>query len=541
MKAIIEVVAGKDKGKQFPIKENQLIVFGRTEWSDIPFPSDPQMSGKHFSLENDGQKIMLRDLGSTNGTKVNGEFVESAGLKDGDQVDAGLTTFSIRVEAAAEAPMPAPTGGVSAFPATPPPPAESHINQPPPTTVNPSSPISSPIVYHGSSPVAPSASPAPTPPPAHGTPVPSSPVEPSSPIVLPQSSPAQSSAESPPSSSPIASPINQPPVSPPPVEPTPDSRSSAGHSAVTSPPPVQSPVAPSPVAPSPVAQPPVAPSQSPVAPPAAPPTTPPPQSSPVASDPVPPAVGSSPIAQSPVASPVASPQAESKPAANHDGREMVYDQRRPKSYIGSKDVVKQQLAGGLYKYASQPAEKDDPAAFFPSSVIKLLSGLGAPIAVVHYQKAGKECSEQELKKSTPLFGWLPNDIARAEGPVLYTSEHAESIFSHLDELWDADAAVGFFCSDSESAAQKLQNTICPPNKSDDAPSNVVGLCWPSVCEALLEQAKPETWQQFFGAAITAVFMEPASKKGAFLIFSVDDKPDAVFSQAGFNLIEPANP
>ena len=55
------------------------------------------MSRDHFALEAGVAAVVLRDLGSTNGTHVNGSRVDRHILADGDLVRAGETSFRVRL------------------------------------------------------------------------------------------------------------------------------------------------------------------------------------------------------------------------------------------------------------------------------------------------------------------------------------------------------------------------------------------------------------------------------------------------------------
>jgi hypothetical protein len=59
--------------------------------------ADPGMSRNHFVLEAGVAAVVLRDLGSTNGTLVNGGRVERHVLAEGDVVRAGGTTIRVRL------------------------------------------------------------------------------------------------------------------------------------------------------------------------------------------------------------------------------------------------------------------------------------------------------------------------------------------------------------------------------------------------------------------------------------------------------------
>ncbi len=58
---------------------------------------DATMSRDHFALEAGVAAVVLRDLGSTNGTFVNGTRLERRILQEGDALGAGECTFRVRL------------------------------------------------------------------------------------------------------------------------------------------------------------------------------------------------------------------------------------------------------------------------------------------------------------------------------------------------------------------------------------------------------------------------------------------------------------
>jgi hypothetical protein len=70
-------------------------VVGR-EGADI-IATDNTLSAQHFEVENRGGDFFVRDLSSTNGTRVNGELLcKTERLRSGDRIEAGQTTFVFR-------------------------------------------------------------------------------------------------------------------------------------------------------------------------------------------------------------------------------------------------------------------------------------------------------------------------------------------------------------------------------------------------------------------------------------------------------------
>ena len=85
-------------GDRYPLM-GALTVLGRDDSADIIL-DDPGISRRHSELRVtlDGPHVVttIRDLGSTNGTFVNGERVTSAHLSDGDRITVGRTSVTFR-------------------------------------------------------------------------------------------------------------------------------------------------------------------------------------------------------------------------------------------------------------------------------------------------------------------------------------------------------------------------------------------------------------------------------------------------------------
>ncbi|MCX6972195.1 MAG: serine/threonine-protein kinase [Verrucomicrobia bacterium] len=121
MAVTLSVTKGPAKGKVFTFTEHDTFLFGRMPDCHATFPDDTQVSRHHFILEACPPKASLRDLGSLNGTYVNGkkwggrkkdETPEEgakhqfpvADLKDGDKITVGQTELSVMIEKGAAHP-----------------------------------------------------------------------------------------------------------------------------------------------------------------------------------------------------------------------------------------------------------------------------------------------------------------------------------------------------------------------------------------------------------------------------------------------------
>jgi hypothetical protein len=75
--------------------DKELITIGRLAESDIVI-GDTSASRRHAQIRTVDGVSTLTDLGSTNGTKVNGRDVQSAALSDGDTITIGATNIEYR-------------------------------------------------------------------------------------------------------------------------------------------------------------------------------------------------------------------------------------------------------------------------------------------------------------------------------------------------------------------------------------------------------------------------------------------------------------
>ncbi len=83
-----------EAGQEFSVDD--VVVLGRSEQADIVI-DDPYASEFHMRFVSDESGLVLHDLGSTNGTYVNGRRVSSPQpLVKGDAVQVGKTVLEVR-------------------------------------------------------------------------------------------------------------------------------------------------------------------------------------------------------------------------------------------------------------------------------------------------------------------------------------------------------------------------------------------------------------------------------------------------------------
>ena len=96
--AVLMGMAGDVKGKSFPIEQDEISL-GRSSDNTIPL-NNATVSGRHATITREGDSYVLRDLGSTNGTRVNSrEVKDSVVLRPKDLVQVGSVEFLFNSEA----------------------------------------------------------------------------------------------------------------------------------------------------------------------------------------------------------------------------------------------------------------------------------------------------------------------------------------------------------------------------------------------------------------------------------------------------------
>ncbi len=98
MIVVLRVIAGPHLGMEYRFDRHETFVVGRSSQVQFPVPEDGFLSRNHFLIEFNPPVCFLRDLGSTNGTKVNGTQVDALRLRDGDEISAGESSFVVRIE-----------------------------------------------------------------------------------------------------------------------------------------------------------------------------------------------------------------------------------------------------------------------------------------------------------------------------------------------------------------------------------------------------------------------------------------------------------
>lgn len=101
MKVQLIVVQGKPEGKVIPLA-GPVFKIGRGETCHLR-PNSEQVSREHAEFRISEETVTVKDLGSRNGTLVNGKAItEVSALSDQDLVQVGHLTFAVSIQGAPE-------------------------------------------------------------------------------------------------------------------------------------------------------------------------------------------------------------------------------------------------------------------------------------------------------------------------------------------------------------------------------------------------------------------------------------------------------
>jgi S-DNA-T family DNA segregation ATPase FtsK/SpoIIIE len=87
------VLRGFYEGLEVPVDRDWMVI-GRGRGADVVL-AEPTISRAHAAIGFEEDAFFVQDLGSTNGTLVNGSREEKASLKGGDEIQMGKLTLRI--------------------------------------------------------------------------------------------------------------------------------------------------------------------------------------------------------------------------------------------------------------------------------------------------------------------------------------------------------------------------------------------------------------------------------------------------------------
>src|SRR4029450_9940626 len=103
MQVNLKVLAGPYRDRVFCFTQPDTFLIGRSNEAHLCLTDDRFFSRHHCLLEINPPHCFLRDLGSTNGTFVNGARVSEAYLQSGAEIQGGETVLLVEVDTAESA------------------------------------------------------------------------------------------------------------------------------------------------------------------------------------------------------------------------------------------------------------------------------------------------------------------------------------------------------------------------------------------------------------------------------------------------------
>src|SRR2546423_8247916 len=96
MQAVLVMFRADGERRSFSMARDMTVI-GRREDCDLRIPLG-EVSRKHCRILRDGDSLKLEDLGSSNGTFLNGQRVQEALLSPGDTIQVGPVVFVLQID-----------------------------------------------------------------------------------------------------------------------------------------------------------------------------------------------------------------------------------------------------------------------------------------------------------------------------------------------------------------------------------------------------------------------------------------------------------
>lgn len=96
MSVVLVMFKADGSRKEFPMTKPRWVI-GRKSGCDLRVPL-PSISRQHCQITFDGETLAVEDLGSSNGTFHNSQRIESAVLRDGDELSLGPVIFTVVID-----------------------------------------------------------------------------------------------------------------------------------------------------------------------------------------------------------------------------------------------------------------------------------------------------------------------------------------------------------------------------------------------------------------------------------------------------------
>lgn len=93
----LQFLTGKEAGRELPFRPGEELILGRGKAAHVVL-DDEKASRRHARIVCEECTLTLEDLGSANGTLLNGRKVQRSSLQDGDVIRIGQCGFKIVVE-----------------------------------------------------------------------------------------------------------------------------------------------------------------------------------------------------------------------------------------------------------------------------------------------------------------------------------------------------------------------------------------------------------------------------------------------------------
>ncbi len=206
----------------------------------------------------------------------------------------------------------------------------------------------------------------------------------------------------------------------------------------------------------------------------------------------------------------------------------------PKTDRKVSEATRHQCASGLTRIRSKLA---DPEAIL--DVLDVVQQMPTLYLLIDFARISLPLPGPLDVDDCKLFRWVPS-IAAKQTPLLMTCEELVDWKSYVEEAWGSDALVAIQSKlPKDELLSELQERLTEASHGPEAAQGIIGLCWPSVLQSLLENNLEGFVERFFESA-NLVLTEVAGDTESWQTYSKEE-PEKFLKTLKVKLIDSAPP
>jgi len=188
------------------------------------------------------------------------------------------------------------------------------------------------------------------------------------------------------------------------------------------------------------------------------------------------------------------------------------------------DVTKSECASGILRLRGNVFEEKNQADVGIVEFFETMHVFAPLQVLIDFSRISLPLPEEIDAEEHSLFDWLPPG-AIEKSPILFALDELVTWKVFVEEAWGSDAVIGVRSElPREELLAKLRDLLMGSSHGPEASKGILGFCWPSVLEALMEN-NPNGFTDSFFADVSLVLIEKQGKPENWQLFGKEAQID----------------